>query len=102
MTLNSQQIVFVTTEQLQDFATNIVRQTIAALRATDELPDEKPKSETKYCYGLHGIMSLFNVSVCTAQRYKNTFLQPAVIQRGHKIMVDVEKALQLYNEYQQQ
>ena len=53
----------------------------------------------RYVYGLRGIRDLFGVSHTTAQRYKNTFLAPAISQRGRKIIVDVEKALQLFDQF---
>ncbi|RGU34490.1 DUF3853 family protein, partial [Alistipes indistinctus] len=42
---------------------------------------------------------LFGVSHATAQRYKDTFLKPAVRQNGRKIVVDVAKALELFDEH---
>jgi len=55
-------------------------------------------TEKKYVYGLKGIRDTFNVSHATAQKYKDTFLKEAIIQNGRKIIVDVEKALQLFSE----
>lgn len=52
-----------------------------------------------YVYGLKGIRQLFGVSHATAQRYKDSFLKPAVSQRGRKIVVDKAKALELFDEY---
>lgn len=52
-----------------------------------------------YVYGLKGIRQLFGVSHATAQRYKDTFLKPAVKQNGRKIVVDIAKALELFDEY---
>jgi len=49
-------------------------------------------------YGIRGIEKLFNVSHKTAQDYKNTFLKPAVMQCGRKIVVDADLALKLFNE----
>lgn len=34
-----------------------------------------------------------------AQRYKDTFLKPAVRQNGRKIVIDVAKALELFDEH---
>ncbi|NCB69045.1 MAG: DUF3853 family protein [Bacteroidia bacterium] len=48
-------------------------------------------------YGLRGIRGLFNCSHATAQRYKDTILKDAVSQNGRKIIVDVDKALELFN-----
>lgn len=54
---------------------------------------DKPK---EYVFGLDGICRLFNVSRQTAQRYKDTIIADAVIQQGRKIMVDAEKAMELF------
>lgn len=45
--------------------------------------------------GLSGIMELFNVSKSTAWKYKQTWLAPAITQRGRIIFVDTKKALEL-------
>lgn len=50
----------------------------------------------RYVYGLKGIQSLFGCSHLTAQRYKDTFLKPAVMQQGRKIVIDVEAAVELF------
>lgn len=52
----------------------------------------------RYVYGLRGIRELFNVSHATAQKYKNTFLAKACMQRGRKIVVDVEMARMLFSQ----
>ena len=54
-------------------------------------------TDTNYVYGLKGIRDLFKVSHATAQKYKNTILKDAVTQHGRKIIVDVEKAMKLFN-----
>ena len=53
----------------------------------------------RYVYGLKGIQSLFHCSHLTAQRYKDTFLAPAVMQQGRKIVIDVEMAVELFKTY---
>lgn len=45
--------------------------------------------------GLSGIMELFNVSKSTAWKYKNTWLGPAITQKGRLIFIDTKKALKL-------
>lgn len=87
-------VAMLTVGQLRDFL---------GLARQDDRPREPPKNEEKrLVYGLQGIQRLFNVSHVTAQRYKDTFLAPAVSQQGRKIVVDVEKALQLFSEYSNQ
>lgn len=54
-------------------------------------------SSKRLVYGLHGVRKLFNVSHATAQRYKDTIIKDAVSQNGRKIVVDVDKALELFN-----
>lgn len=53
----------------------------------------------RYVYGLKGIQALFGVSHLTAQHYKDGFLKPAVMQQGRKIVVDAEKAMELFKNY---
>lgn len=96
MIINTEQIVMVTTSQLQDFAERVVQETIASIRKDPTQFVAKPQPE--YRYGLRGIRELFGVSHATAQHYKNTFLKPAIEQRGRKILVNVELARKLYNE----
>ena len=55
------------------------------------------EKSTQYVYGLRGIRNLFNVSHATAFKYKETFLKEAISQNGRKIIVDVEKAIELFN-----
>ena len=57
------------------------------------------ESEKRYIYGLRGIRQLFNVSHATAQRYKDTIIKDAVLQQGRKIIVDADKAMELFNNW---
>lgn len=63
---------------------------------TKEKVITKDFTQKEYAYGLKGICEIFKVSHVTAQRYKDTFLKEAVHQQGRKIIVDVEKALELF------
>lgn len=67
---------------------------------TGKAPEAPQKQEParEYVYGLKGIRELFQVSHSTAQQYKNTFLKPAIRQNGRKIVVDVAKALELFDQ----
>lgn len=56
-----------------------------------------PDTSKRLVYGLHGVRKLFNVSHATAQRYKDTIIKDAVSQNGRKIVIDVDKALELFN-----
>lgn len=100
MTFDAERIVMITAGQLQEFATNIVRETIAAMQSNPAMIAAEPEPE--YRYGLRAIREMFGVCHTTAQRYKDTFLKPAIDQRGRKIRVNVALAQQLYNENQHQ
>ena len=60
-------------------------------------PQSASKSiEQKYIYGLKGIAKLFGCSVSSARRLKQSGkINDAIIQEGRKIIVEVDKALQL-------
>ena len=76
---------------------------IKALLTSQTTPIESSTSfqfeEHNSIYGLRGIRILFNVCHSTAQRYKDTFLKPAVIQKGRKLILDKQKAIDLYLEH---
>jgi len=59
---------------------------------------EESKKDTTYVYGLRGIRTLFGVSHPTAQKYKDTFLAPAVSQNGRKLLINKELAVELFNQ----
>ena len=60
-------------------------------------PITATQNEKRLVYGLSGIRKLFNVSHATAYRYKETIIKDAVSQRGRKIVIDADKALELFN-----
>lgn len=100
MTISTEQIVMITADQLQEFATNIVRETLESIRTNPVPGTVAPTPE--YRYGMRAIRELFGVCHTTAQRYKDTFLKPAIDQRGRKIRVDVALAQRLYDENQKE
>lgn len=55
----------------------------------------------EYVTGLSGIRRLFGVSHPTAQRFKDTFLKPAISQVGRVITVDVAMARDLFDKYKE-
>lgn len=85
----------------------------AAKQAIQEFPQPQPGSvvgcdpkesvtqyeEGKYVFGLRGICQLFGVAQSTAHYYKTTFLKPAVLQRGQKLLIDRNMALRLFAEH---
>ena len=60
------------------------------------------KEEHNYVYGIKGIMHLFGVSNVTAQRYKNGIIREAVSQNGRIIVVDADRALELFNKHKEE
>lgn len=95
--MSDNQVIVMTVGQLKEFAHEVVREFKAMIE--ENAPEV---AVTEYVYGLRGISELFNVSHATAQRYKNTFLQPAISQRGRKIAVDTVLARRLFNEHKEQ
>lgn len=62
-------------------------------------PAAQAAQPRRFVYGLRGIMQLFNVSNVTAQRYKKGIIKAAVSQQGKIIVVDADRALQLFKEW---
>ena len=93
--MSDNQVLVLTVEQLKEFAKELALQ----LRNPSGEPQATERNaDRRYVYGLRGIRDLFNVCHSTAQQYKNTFLAPAIRQRGRKIVIDVEHAISLYNQ----
>lgn len=59
------------------------------------IPEQDEKS---YIHGLRGIQQLFGVSHKTAQAWKNTWLAPACSQLGKTIIIDRDKAVELFEQ----
>ena len=95
-----------------DDSTPIAMLTVGTLREiireeckTTSSPQDKPQVFNKnhrLVYGLKGIRDLFGCSHVTAQRYKDSFLQPAIKQNGRKIVIDADLALELFNQREEQ
>lgn len=77
--------------------TQLLDDRIAAALGTNNKVISVNKPSGNYVYGLRGIQQLFGVSHKTAQEYKDTFLRPAVMQNGRKIVVDADLAMELFN-----
>lgn len=56
------------------------------------------KPTGRLVYGLDGIRELFHCSHKHAQFYKDHVIKEAVKQNGRKIVVDVDYALELFNQ----
>lgn len=58
--------------------------------------EQKPPSDKSYKYGIAGIAEIFGCSIPTANRIKKSGrIDAAITQVGRKIVVDVEKAIEL-------
>jgi len=75
----------------------IVGQLLELLNSRKENQVEPiPEKSKLLVYGLRGIRNLFGVSHATAYKYKSTIISGAVMQNGRKIILDVDKALELF------
>ena len=73
-----------------------LRKILRGLQSEENQEVVKPTG--RLVYGLHGIQDLFHCSHKQAQYYKDHVIQEAVSQNGRKIVVDADRALQLFNE----
>ena len=73
-----------------------LKEVIRETKAAEEQPQAR---QHKYVCGLEGIRQLFGVGLNTAQKYKDGILKDAVMQNGRKIIVDVDKAIELYQQH---
>ena len=54
-------------------------------------------SEKKYVYGLKGLAKILGISISKASKIKSSgILDDAIIQNGNIIIIDIEKALELF------
>ena len=61
-------------------------------------PVSEPRPDKRYVYGIAGLEKALGVSHKTAQKLKDGILKPAVMQRGRKIITDLDLALELFDE----
>lgn len=91
-------LVQMTAGQLADYLDTraaAAAQAAPAAAGSAATPGAAPR---RFVYGIKGIMQLFGVSNVTAQRYKRGVIREAVSQHGRIIVVDADRALQLFNE----
>lgn len=63
----------------------------------NESPQIIKTTETKLVYGIRGIANLFDCSIATANRIKKSgVINDAISQRNRTIVIDVQKALELF------
>lgn len=62
----------------------------------NENPKDIKQIEKKYVYGISGIQKLLNCSESSAKRLKKSgVIDDAIIQNGRKIIIDVDRAMEL-------
>lgn len=67
------------------------------IQSTMQQPQKEEPKGKNLVYGIKGIAELFNCSVATAQRIKNSGkINKAISQVGRKIVVNADLALELY------
>lgn len=67
-------------------------------KSKDEKVSQDAPKERRLEYGIAGIARIFNCSISTANRIKASGkIDKAISQRGRLIVVDVEKAVQLFD-----
>ena len=89
-------LVQMTAGQLADYLNS--RAAVPAQAAAPAPAAAQGAAPRRFVYGIKGIMQLFGVSNVTAQRYKRGIIREAVSQNGRIIVVDADRALQLFNE----
>jgi DNA invertase Pin-like site-specific DNA recombinase len=80
--------------------TRIIDLTVKEFREIlrSEAPKVEEVQEKNIVYGIRGIADIFNCSISTAQRIKNSGkIKKAITQVGRKIIIDVDKVLELNN-----
>ena len=72
-------------------------------KVTDDIVSDKTQEQEviekkEYVYGINGLADLIGCSKTHASRLKSQgIFDEAIIQRGRKIIIDREKALELFN-----
>lgn len=68
------------------------------LESVQGATEHAPEQERRLVYGIAGIAQIFNCSIATANRIKKSGkINKAISQRGRLIVVDANKALELFN-----
>ncbi len=75
-----------------------VGQLMELLESVQGATEHAPAQERRLVYGIAGIAQIFNCSIATANRIKKSGkINKAISQRGRLIVVDANKALELFN-----
>lgn len=94
---NEKQLVVIVCHSASEVS-SLIGMDLDSIKVQDATLDATPEPGKRYVYGLKGIQELFNVSHPTAQRYKDGIIKEAVSQSGRKIVVDADRAMELFNE----
>ncbi|MCD8387531.1 MAG: DUF3853 family protein [Bacteroidales bacterium] len=92
------EIVVITKDELAAFADDVASKVAKSFAPDVGTAAAHSEPQKRLVYGRKGIAALFGVSVVTAQKYKDTFLKPAVTQRGRTIITDADLALRLFEQ----
>ncbi len=92
MTMNTNELIISDATPMAMLTVGQFKELLALREVT---PIETPPPPKRLVYGLGGIRKLCDCSHGTAQKLKDTILQPAVSQVGRKIIVDVDLAMEL-------
>lgn len=96
--MNQAQVIVFTPELLKEYAFTVIEE---YEKRKSEEQNQETYDPNEVVYGMRGIRDLFNISHKTAWIYKNTFLKPAITQRGRKIITNVALARKLFNDNKQ-
>ena len=90
-------IAALTVGQFEDRLTNILNANNSEKESTTVVDGF---NERDHIFGLRGLRVFLQVSWSTAQRWKNTFLKPAILRDGRKLVLDKAKTMELFDKYQ--
>lgn len=76
-----------------------VGQLLELIESASGKPETESPKERRLEYGIAGIARIFNCSMTTANRIKASGkIDNAISQRGRLIVIDVDRAIELFNE----
>lgn len=94
---NNYQPLITSDTRIIDLTVGQLMQLLDKKQAPAEIKEE-PEKAKRLVYGIAGIAQLFNCSMTTANRIKRSGrIDKAITQHGRIIVVDVELALELFN-----
>ena len=77
-----------------------VSQLVELLETTMKATRTEPEKENRLVYGIAGIASVFGCSIATANRIKKSgVIKDAIMQDKRLIIVDADRAVELWKEH---